>query len=80
MRDITTVVAEEKVNIAAVQMQNHDDHTVTLYFTFETEGLAQLSRLLVKVEGVRGVNSVARIGGEAAKVAPAVPPGSVEKT
>jgi hypothetical protein len=34
----------------------------------------------VKIEGVRGVNSVARIGGEVAKVAPAAPPGSVEKT
>jgi guanosine-3',5'-bis(diphosphate) 3'-pyrophosphohydrolase len=80
MRDITTIVAEEKVNIASVQMQNHDDHTVTLYFTLETEGLAQLSRLLFKVEGVRGVINVARIGGEAARVAPAVPPGPVEKT
>jgi guanosine-3',5'-bis(diphosphate) 3'-pyrophosphohydrolase len=80
MRDITTIVAEEKVNIASVQMQNHDDHTVTLYFTLETEGLAQLSRLLFKVEGVRGVINVARIGGEVAKVAPAAPPGSVEKT
>ena len=68
-RDITTIVAEEKVNIATVNVVNHDDHTVSLYFTLETTGLAQLSRLLVKIEGVRGVTSVARIGSEAIKTA-----------
>jgi hypothetical protein len=38
-----------------------------MFFTFETEGLAQLSRLLAKIEGVRGVTSVARLGDEAKK-------------
>jgi len=65
MRDITTIVAEEKINIAAVSSTHHDDHTVSEYFTLETKGLAQLSRIMGKIEGVRGVLSVARVGDEA---------------
>jgi len=61
MRDITTILAEEKVNIAAVSSIRHEDHTVSEYFTLETKDLAQLSRLLDKIEGVRGVISVARV-------------------
>jgi GTP pyrophosphokinase len=64
MRDITTVVAEEKVNIAAIGLTNHQDHTTSLEFTLETEGLAQLSRLLKKIEAVRGVINITRIGDE----------------
>ena len=64
MRDITTIVAEEKVNIAAISSVRHDDHTVTEYFTLETNGRAQLSRLLGKIEGARGVISVIRVGSE----------------
>jgi GTP pyrophosphokinase len=65
MRDISTIVAEEKVNITAVNSTHHDGHAVTEYFALETRGLAQLSRLLGKVEGVRGVISVTRVGDEA---------------
>jgi guanosine-3',5'-bis(diphosphate) 3'-pyrophosphohydrolase len=65
MRDVSTVVAEEKVNIAAVNSVHHDDRVITLYFTLETKGLAQLSRLLAKLEGIRGVISAARVGDEA---------------
>jgi GTP pyrophosphokinase len=64
MRDITTIVAEEKVNISAISSVRHDDHTVTEYFTLETSGLAQLSRLLGKIEGARGVIGVTRVGSE----------------
>ncbi|HEY50219.1 MAG TPA: bifunctional (p)ppGpp synthetase/guanosine-3',5'-bis(diphosphate) 3'-pyrophosphohydrolase [Dehalococcoidia bacterium] len=64
MRDITIVVAEEKVNIASLVSRNHDDHTVTMDFTLETQGLAQLSRLLKKIESVRGVIRIVRIGDE----------------
>ncbi len=65
IRDISTMVAEEKVNIATMNFTNHDDHTISLYFVLETRGLAQLSRLLAKVEGIRGIISVARVGDEA---------------
>ena len=65
MSDITTIVAEEKVNIAAVNSTHLDNHAVTVDFTFETRGLAQLSRLLVRIDGVKGVVSVTRVGDEA---------------
>ncbi len=71
VRDISTMVAEEKVNIAGVNLVNNDDQTISLYFILETKGLAQLSRLLAKTEGIRGVISVSRVGGGASvKVSP----------
>jgi len=62
MRDITTFVAEEKVNITSLVLHNHDDGSVTMDFTIETQGLAQLSRLLKKIESVKGVMRIVRIG------------------
>jgi len=62
IRDITTIVAEEKVNIATVSFTNHDGGTTSTFLTLETKGLAQLSRLLAKIEGVHGVISTARVG------------------
>ncbi len=61
-QDITSIVAVEKVNISAMNVTNHDDRTTTLFLTLETEGLAQLTRLMGKIEGVRGVLSVVRTG------------------
>lgn len=65
IRDITTIVAEEKVNIAAMSFVQHDNHTVTEHLTLETTGLAQLLRLLGRIEAVRGVIGVTRVGDEA---------------
>jgi GTP pyrophosphokinase len=62
IHDITSVLAEEKINITSVNSIHHDDHTVTEYFTIETKDLAQLSRVLAKIDGVRGVISVSRVG------------------
>ena len=62
MRDITTLVAEEKINIAAVNLTNNADQSISTSLTLETMNLAQLSRLLAKVEGIRGVISATRIG------------------
>jgi guanosine-3',5'-bis(diphosphate) 3'-pyrophosphohydrolase len=62
MRDVTTLVAEERVNIASVNLANGDGHTITMYLTLETKGLAQLSQILKKIDGVRGVLSVTRVG------------------
>jgi len=76
IRDITTIVAEERVNIAKMSFTNHDDRTTSLYFTLGTRGLTQLSRLLVRVEGIRGVMNVARVGDEAT-IKPVPQPDSV---
>ena len=62
MRDLTAVVAEEKVNLASVNLVNHDDQTISIFVTLEIEGLAQLSRLLRKMDAVRGVINITRIG------------------
>jgi len=71
IRDISTMVAEEKVNIAGVNLVNNDDHTISLYFTLETKDLAQLSRLMVKIERIRGVISAGRVGeGSSVKASP----------
>ncbi|MFH1169399.1 MAG: bifunctional (p)ppGpp synthetase/guanosine-3',5'-bis(diphosphate) 3'-pyrophosphohydrolase [Chloroflexota bacterium] len=68
VRDISTVVAEEKVNIASVSLvANHGDHTTSTYLVLETKGLAQLSRLMKKIEAVKGVINVVRLGDDAAR-------------
>jgi len=71
MRDISTMVAEEKVNIAGVSLINNDDRTIALYFTFETKDLAQLSKLLARMEVIRGIINVTRVGdGASVKASP----------
>ncbi|MFC1981937.1 TGS domain-containing protein, partial [Chloroflexota bacterium] len=71
MRDITTLVAEEKINIDAVNLTNNEDHTISIFITLEAANLAQLSRILVKIEGIREVISATRIGdGASAKASP----------
>jgi guanosine-3',5'-bis(diphosphate) 3'-pyrophosphohydrolase len=70
MRDITTLVADEKINIAAVSLSNNEDTSISIFLSLEAANLAQLSRLLSKIEGIRGINSAARIGeGAAVKTA-----------
>ena len=64
VRDITAVVAEEGVNITSVNSAHGDATTFTTYFTLETTGLLQISRLMAKIGGVRGVMGVSRVGDE----------------
>ena len=65
VRDITVVVAEEKVNITSLVTHSQSDRTTLMEFTMETQGLAQLSRLLKKIESVKGVLRIVRIGDKA---------------
>ena len=60
LRDISTFVANERVNMVGVSTQEHSDRTTTVHLTLETEGRAQVSRLMGRLDGVRGVISVAR--------------------
>jgi len=62
LRDIGAIVAEDKVNIASVSTAEHDDQTTSILLTLETKGIAQLSRILSKLEGVRGIISITRNG------------------
>jgi GTP pyrophosphokinase len=65
IRDITTIVAEEGVNIASASLAGHDNNTTSVYLTLQTRDLTQLSRLMTKIDGIRGVTGVSRVGDEA---------------
>jgi GTP pyrophosphokinase len=60
LKDVSTLLADEKVNILSVLTTTHDDRTVTLLVTAEVEGISQLSKILRKLEGVRDVYEVRR--------------------
>ena len=60
MRDISTLAAEEHVNMVAVRTQAHSDSTVSVFLTLETTGVEQLSRVLTKMESVQAVLFVRR--------------------
>ena len=60
LRDIATVVAAQRVNMAAASVHVYDDKTAVVSATVEVDSLSQLSRLLEKLEQVRDVHTVAR--------------------
>jgi GTP pyrophosphokinase len=60
LRDIATVVAEQRINMAAASVQVHDDRTAVVSATVEIDSLSQLSRLMEKLEQVRDVHVVQR--------------------
>jgi GTP pyrophosphokinase len=63
LRDIATVVAENRVNMATCQVHVYDDKTAVVSTTVEIDSLSQLSRLMEKLEQVRDVHTVAREAG-----------------
>ncbi len=60
IRDLSTLIAEERVNIGTLGTAPHDDRTVTVSVTFETTGVEQLYRLFTRIESIQGVFGVAR--------------------
>jgi GTP pyrophosphokinase len=60
LRDISTLVSEEGVNMSGVATRDMEDGRVTISLTLYTKGIGQLSRIFRKMEGVRGVISVSR--------------------
>ncbi|HEY5625074.1 MAG TPA: TGS domain-containing protein, partial [Dehalococcoidia bacterium] len=68
LRDVATLVAEEAVNMVGVHTQEGEDGHITIFMTLETTGVEQLSRMLNRLEAIRGVLSVSRrIGGGSAR-------------
>ncbi|MCX6011032.1 MAG: bifunctional (p)ppGpp synthetase/guanosine-3',5'-bis(diphosphate) 3'-pyrophosphohydrolase [Chloroflexi bacterium] len=65
IRDITTIVAEEGLNITSMSLTPEGSHKVTENFTLQARDLSQLSRIMAKIDGIRGVIGVSRIGDEA---------------
>ena len=60
LKDVSTLLADQKVNIISVLTTTHGDRTVTLLVTVEVEGIGQLSKILQKLEGIRDVYEVRR--------------------
>ncbi len=60
LRDLSIVVSEEKVNMVGVRTEHAVDRVTSVYLTLETTGISQLSRLMAKLESVRGVITVNR--------------------
>jgi GTP diphosphokinase / guanosine-3',5'-bis(diphosphate) 3'-diphosphatase len=63
LRDLSTIAASDGVNMVAVHTNEHNDRTVTVELTLETQGGEQFARLLTHIDAVRGVISVRRVGG-----------------
>lgn len=60
LRDLTTLVSDEKVNMDSVFTNTHDDQTVTVLVTLNVDDVRQLSRLLQRMESLRDVFMVRR--------------------
>ncbi len=60
LSDITNVVAEQKVNIVAAHVETHADRTATVSATLQVSSVAQLARVLSRLEQVKDVFSVQR--------------------
>jgi GTP pyrophosphokinase len=59
LRDITTVVAEEKINITSVSTQYSDD-VFSMFATIEIKNMAQLNHILSRIMSLRGVISATK--------------------
>jgi GTP pyrophosphokinase len=60
LSEITNVVAENKVNIIAAQVRTNSDHTATVLATLQVASVAQLAKVLSRLEQLRDVYSVQR--------------------
>ncbi|MEE8470915.1 MAG: TGS domain-containing protein, partial [Dehalococcoidia bacterium] len=60
LRDITALVSDEKINIAAASLDEQTDDGLSIYITLDVINVGQLGRLFSKLEGVRGVTNVTR--------------------
>lgn len=60
LRDVAALVAEDRVNMTAVSAVTHPDHTATIRATLEISDLRTLSRILARLELIKGVRSVTR--------------------
>ena len=61
LRDISAVVAEDKINMPSVSAHSNGDGTATILTTLEVPSIDVLSRVLAKIEGIRDVSGVTRV-------------------
>jgi guanosine-3',5'-bis(diphosphate) 3'-pyrophosphohydrolase len=60
LSDITNVVADNKVNILSANVSTNDDQTATVKATLQVSSVAQLARILSRIEQLKDVYSVQR--------------------
>jgi GTP pyrophosphokinase len=60
LNDITQVVAEHKVNILAASVSVSADNQATVRATLQVLSVAQLARVMSRIEGLKDVTSVSR--------------------
>ena len=60
LNEITNVVAENKVNIIAANVRINPDHTATIQATLQVSSVAQLARVLSRIEQLKDVHAVQR--------------------
>ncbi len=63
LRDITTLVSADHINITGVRDRHNADRTVTITLTVEASGLPQVSRMMSRLEDLPGVINVYRTSG-----------------
>ena len=63
LRDITTLVSADHINITGVRDRHNADRTVTITLTVEASGLPQISRMMSRLEDLPGVINVYRTSG-----------------
>ena len=61
LRDVSTRVSDDKINIAWVVTRENDDATVSMELTIHVKDLEELNRVFSRIEGIRGVTSVNRV-------------------
>jgi GTP diphosphokinase / guanosine-3',5'-bis(diphosphate) 3'-diphosphatase len=65
VRDVTAILADEKINIIALSAVVHKDQTATVWTTVEVPRLDRLSRIMSRLESIRDVFNVVREVGSA---------------
>jgi guanosine-3',5'-bis(diphosphate) 3'-pyrophosphohydrolase len=60
LSDITNVVADNKVNILSANVMTNDDQTATVKATLQVSSVAQLAKILSRIEQLKDVYSVQR--------------------
>ena len=60
LSDISNVVADDKINIIAAHVTVHPDHRATVQATLQVTSVAQLARVMARLEQLKDVYSVQR--------------------
>jgi GTP pyrophosphokinase len=68
LRDVTSVAADQRVNILSVLTNTHPNRSVTIAMTIEVLDLAQLHHILTRFEQIRDVYEARRVGGDTSQL------------